>query len=236
MLAYTDSYVTRRLIDFMEGEKLNETLFERLLRDAANFDNINERLQAKTDVNFLVGYINWDIVSTLEQADPIGLCYDLYDACLYQEYDIESSDSPIIEFTKLSDTIKSITKDNNTESVYVYMKYPCEYLQSKIETFFRSSKVHIVSGDKEDFLKNHTFDSYFFENIDDIEYIKRWHSERSEVIIPAFPFNVSGYDVTKDMEVIYSQDSLFKLPILEENPIEYLKNYNLDLALIDIPL
>ena len=46
----------------------------------------------------------------------------------------------------------------------------------------------------------------------------------------AFPFNVEGYDITQDMEIIYSQDSLFKFPILEENPLEFLKKYNLDLA------
>lgn len=236
MLTYADSYVTKRFLDFMEYMKLDEKLFSRLIKDIQTYPDMNQRLQSKVDVNFLFGYINWDIIRTLDEADPLDLCNNLYNACLYQEFEVENENSPKIEFTTLAETIRAITKDSNTESIYIYMDYPCKYLSEKTEQFFQSNKVHIVSGDKKSFLTEHTFDSYFFEDVDDTEYIKRWHNQRSEVIIPAFPFNVEGYDITQDMEIIYSQDSLFKFPILEENPLEFLKKYNLDLALIDIPL
>ena len=47
---------------------------------------------------------------------------------------------------------------------------------------------------------------------------------------------MSGYEFSENGEPIYSQDSLFKFPILDKNPTEYMNEYNLNIALIDIPL
>lgn len=238
MLAYTDLYVVEQLILWGHAKKLDLSLFTTLVDEYKEIgpDVMKTRLQAKTDVNVLLRYLNWAEISKKEDADPVGFCNDLYDSLLFQEFDKNDRNSPHLKFTPLADSIQLIAADSSTEGIYVYTKYPCNHIEREIHEFMRSDKVHIITGDKKTFLSDHTFDSYFFEDVDDIEYISRRHSQRSEVIIPTFPFNVSGYKFTNDGEVVYSQDSLYKGPILNEPLDKYLSEYNLDIALIDIPI
>ena len=130
----------------------------------------------------------------------------------------------------------AVAKDANIETVYIYFDYPCDYLETKIQEFMQSNKVKIVYGNKQNFLATHTCDCYFLEDIDDICYISRRHQQRSEVIVPMFSFNVSCYDFVEGGNVELTKDGFFKDINLERTPIEYLSEYNLDIALIDIPL
>ena len=54
------------LLRILDNMKLDEKLFSRLIKDIQTYPDMNQRLQSKVDVNFLFGYINWDIIpSTL---------------------------------------------------------------------------------------------------------------------------------------------------------------------------
>ena len=238
MMAHTDLYVAERLIEMGQSNKLNMTLFTSLIDEYKELgpDIMTERLQAKADINFLLGYLNWDIVAELDEADPIGFCNELYDTLLFQEFDTQGEQLPELKFTQLGNTLQTIVKDSNTEKIYIYMNHPCKYMEFLIANFMCSKKVEIITGNKEEFLRTHTFDSYFLEDVDDVEFISRRHAQRSEIIIPVFPFNVTGFEFDENGDVIYTQDSLFKTPILDKTPVEYLKEYNLDMALINIPL
>lgn len=238
MLSYSDLYVTERLITHAINNDLDISLFGNLLTEYQSIEPemMRYRLQSKTNVNFLMNYIDWETIAKEESADPIEFCDTWYSMMLYQEFDSTDKNSPKLEFTNLADSLRVLLKDNNVEVMCIYMDYKSDYIEKQISDFFMSSKIRIIIGNKEDFLKNHTFDTYFFEDIDDIEFIKRWHENRSELIVPTFPFNIEGYDISPNGEVIYSQDSLCKLPILDKNPIEYLSSYNIDIGMIDIPL
>lgn len=237
MFAYTDLYVVERLIELVDERKLDLSLFTTLADEYKELgpDMMRQRLQAKKFLNVLYGYLNMDIACK-QEGDPYEFCKELYEVLLYQEYDPQEEYSPSLQLTPLSDSIKLLAKDKNAESIYIYMDRECHYMRHIVSSFMGTNKVNFVIGNKEEFLKENTFDSYFFENVDDIEYISRKHEYRSEVIIPAFPFNVTGYDCDENGEIIYSQDSMFKFPILDKNPVEYLEEYNLNIALIDIPL
>ena len=237
MFAYTDLYVVERLIELSYKEKLDLTLFTTLVDEYNELgpDMMKYRLQSKVYINVLYSYLNLDI-ALQQDTDPYEFCKELYDLLLYQEFDSQDENSPILKMAPLSDSIKLIAKDNNAESICVYMDKDCMYLRELVSSFMGTTKLTFATGDKKEFLSQNTFDSYFFENVDDIEYISRKHKYRSEVIIPSFPFNISGYDFDSNGEPIYTQDSLFKFPILDKNPSEYLSEYNLNIALIDIPL
>lgn len=237
MLVYADLYVTERLIEWGIDNKMNLSLFSRLIEEYQSVqpDMMKYRLQSKTNVNFLLNYIDWKLISEEKEADPVGFCDMCYNSLLYQEFDSSDPKSPTLEFTELASSLKVIAKDPSVDTMCIYTEYDSSFIREKILDFFLSPKVKIITGNKEQFLKTHTFDSYFFEDVDDTQYIKRWHNQRSEVIIPAFPFNVEGYDIV-DNKVVYSQDSLCKIPILDTNPVEYLTKYNLDIGLVDIPL
>lgn len=238
MFAHTDLYVTERLIELGQSNKLDMTLFTSLIDEYRKLGSevMEVRLQGKADINFLLGYLNWDTVATLDEADPVGFCDELYNTLLFQEFDIHGKEYPELKFTQIGHTLKTIVKDSNTEKVAIYMEEKCEYLEYLIYEFMCSEKVEIVTGNKEKFLKENTFDSYFLGDVDDVEFISRKHPQRSEIIIPIFPFNVTGFEFDSTGEPIYSQESLFKTPILEKTPVEYLKEYNLDMALVNIPL
>lgn len=237
MLTYTDLYVVERLIELGDSEKLDLSLFTTLVEEYTNLgpDLMKYRLQSKAYINVLYSYLDLDI-ALKQDNDPYEFCKELYELLLYQEFDSEDGNSPVLKLAPLADSIKLITKDNNAEQICVYMDRECNYIKDIISSFMGSIKLTFAIGNKEEFLSQNTFDSYFFENVDDIEYISRKHPHRSEVIIPTFPFNVSGHDFDSNGEPIYTQDSLFKFPILDKNPMEYLSEYNLNIALIDIPL
>lgn len=238
MLAYTDLYVVERLITYGIENNLDLSLFTDLIPEYNSIgpELMKQRLQAKHEVNILLNYIDWDEVCKQESADPVGFCNELYNSLLYQEFEFGDINSPRLDMTPLADTIQLITKDINTEEIDIYMEDQCQYLESIISEFMRSEKVKFVHGNKQDFLRQNEFDSYFFENVDDLEYICHRHKQRAEVIIPTFPFNVCGYDYDKNGEPIYSQDSFMKTTIFPKTPIECLNEYNFDIALIDIPL
>lgn len=239
MLTYSDLYVGERLIEHIKESNLDKLLFTRLVNEFSELDEdtMRERLHAKKNVNFLLDYLNWSIVSNLEEADPVGFCNDLYDTLLYQEYDKEDKKSPTISFTNLANTLRALLKDSNAKEMYIFMEQPSSYLQLQTLEYFRSDKIKFVNHmDKKSFFETKLFDSYFFEDVDDVQYIQRKHLQRSEVIIPSFPFNVEGYDIDKTGEIVYSQDSFLKVPNLNEDPLSILQKYNLDLALVNIPL
>lgn len=237
MFAYTDLYVVERLMELGISKKLDLSLFTSLVDEYNKLgpNMMKHRLQAKNFINVLYSYLNLDIACK-QEGDPYEFCKKLYELLLYQEFDPQDINPPLLQLTPLSDSIKLLSKDKNTESICVYMDRDCKYLKNIISSFMGTNKLTYAIGNKRDFLSQNTFDSYFFEDVDDIEYISRKHPYTSEVIIPAFPFNVSGYDFDSKGEPVYSQDSLFKFPILDKNPTEYLKEYNLNIALIDIPL
>lgn len=237
MFAYTDLYVVERLIELGNDEKLDLSLFTTLVDEYTELgpDMMKYRLQSKAYINVLYSYLNLDI-ALKQNNDPYEFCKELYNLLLYQEFDIDDENSPVLKLAPLADSIKLIAKDTNAETICIYMDRDCAYMRESISSFMGTSKLTFAIGDKKDFLSQNTFDSYFFENVDDIEYISRKHVHRSEVIIPTFPFNVSGHDFDSNGEPIYTQDSLFKFPILDKNPSEYLSEYNLNIALIDIPL
>lgn len=238
LLAYTDLYVVERLFEMSHEQNLDLSLFTTLKKEvnAIGFDQMRYKLQEKKFINVLYGYLDFDVVCKGER-DPYEFCRELYNSLLYQEYDFYAPNSPVLELTPLADSIQLIATDVNTDSIYIYMEEECRYLQQILDSFMGSSKIQYVSGDKKEFLTNNTFDSYFFESIDDISYISRRHPNKSEVIVPAFPFNASGYKFDDETgEPIYSQDSLHKIPALPENPMKYEKEYNLTIALIDVPL
>lgn len=238
MLAYTDLYVTERLIEYGTENNLDLSLFTTLIPEYESLGPqlMKERLQAKHEVNVLLSYINWDEVCMQESADPVGFCNELYNSLLYQEFEWGGETSPKLIMTPLADTIQLITKDSNTEEINIYMEDECRYLELIISEFMRSDKIKFIHGDKKEFLSKNEFDSYFFENVDDLEYICHRHKQRAEVIIPTFPFNVCGYDIDTNGDPVYSQDSFMKTTIFSKSPIECLVEYNFDIALIDIPL
>ena len=238
LLAYTDLYVIERLFEMSYEQNLDLSIFTTLKKEVntIGFDQMRYKLQEKKFINVLYGYLDFDVVCKGER-DPYEFCRELYNSLLYQEYDFYAPNSPVLELTPLADSIQLIATDVNTDSIYIYMEEECRYLQQILDSFMGSSKIQYVSGDKKEFLTNNTFDSYFFESIDDISYISRRHPNKSEVIVPAFPFNASGYEFDDETgEPRYSQDSLHKIPALPENPMKYEKEYNLTIALIDVPL
>lgn len=239
ILTYSDLYVLERILEWGYANKLDLSIFTSLENEYTTIgrDGMKYKLQSKQEVNFLMDYVDWNFVVSQCGEDPTMFCNTLYNTMLYQEFDIDSKDSPELIMTPLADTIRILTKDSNTESVVIYMAQPCDYIQKQISTFFQSDKITFVSEDKHDFLSKKSFDSYFFENIEDVNIITRWHDQRSEVVVPTFSFNVEEYDIDKDGTLVYSPGSFFKLPILDEEEIpKYLTKYNLDVAFLDIPL
>ena len=238
IFCYTDLYVLERLIEWVADKEVDPALFTTLFDEYEELgpDGMKLKLQEKTEVNFLLNYIDWEAVVKLEEADPFGFCEKIYNSLLYQEFPLSGEDLPEIQFTPLADTTRAVAKDSNIETVYIYFDYPCDYLEAKIQEFMQSNKVKIVYGNKQNFLATHTCDCYFLEDIDDICYISRRHQQRSEVIVPMFSFNVSCYDFVEGGNVELTKDGFFKDINLERTPIEYLSEYNLDIALIDIPL
>ena len=165
MFAYTDLYVVERLIELCDSKKLDISLFTTLVDEYTELgpDMMKYRLQAKRFINVLFNYLNLDIACKQDN-DPYEFCEELYELLLYQEFDPQGIYSPVIKLTPLSDSINLLAKDNNAESICIYMDRECNYLKDIVSSFMGTTKLSFVFGNKKDFLSKHSFDSYFFEN------------------------------------------------------------------------
>lgn len=195
-------------------------------------------LAEKTQRNFLMDYFDWTKVEiSQDDIDPINICNRVY----WESLNLPVIEKDILSYMDISFLMTSVGKsfqilctDTNLDSICLYLgeKVPQEITKG-LTTFYNGSvKVHYLIGTPSQLkhsLQKKCFDSYFFEDSDDIDsLISREHPVLSEVLLPGNHVNLSIVD---EIEGTKLRDIILK------QPLEYYKEkLNLDIHTMNLPI
>ena len=188
----------------------------------------------KVNKNFLIDYFNWDVLSLSDDINPFAICDYIYKELL--KMDITEDDvlsdrdlEPLMTSTGMS--FRTLSLDTNLDTIYLYQE-DCipEKIYEDLSVIYRgSNKFKFIQGDKGKFLKDHFCDSYFFEDVNDIDgYIAKKHPRLSEVLIPNASYNLSIVDEVNGLRL--------RVPSCNMTLQEYKSNFNLDINTIGLPI
>lgn len=188
----------------------------------------------KENKNFLLDYFNWDTLSLSDDIDPFAICDYIYKEVLkmaitkddiLHERDLE----PLMTSTGMS--FRTLSVDTNLEMVYLYQEdcIPPKVYEGLSIIYRGSNKFKFIQGDKGKFLKTHFCDSYFFEDVSDLDtYIAHKHPRLSEVLIPNASYNLSVVDEVDGLRL--------RTPSCKMNLADYKSKFNLDVNAIGLPI
>lgn len=157
----------------------------------------NTILGTKQNRNFLLDYFNWECVTESSNINPHWLCEFLYQNILAMEpddTDVLGQEDIEPALTGIGASFKNLIKDENINHLHIYLDHTIpDYLEKKLTTYLNgSTKLFFVKGDKKDYFNTHQFDSYFLEDVTDIDqYITKPHSALAEILVPASANNLT---------------------------------------------
>lgn len=233
----TDAIVGSRLKRYFELNSASRLFFideiEKLFDVPAHI--LAQTIMAnKKDQLFLIDYFDWSKMSIDEDINPIIICRYIYKSTL--ELPIVQGDileNPDISgiMTSMGKSFKVLCADANLNNLYLYRNdwITDDIIKGLNFFYFGNNKIKFVSGDKGEFLKETNIDSYFFEDVEDIDkHILFKHYNTCDVMIPGTSSNLT----------IIGQEGNTRLRVASTTltPTDYKNNYNLEVHTIGLPI
>lgn len=232
-----DAIVTSRMERFLKENPDYKAFLSKDLEKLYQIpvDGLKFNIMAnKNNKNFLLDYFNWDTISLSDNIDPFAICNYIYKKVLEMPVtDDDTLSNPDIEclMTSIGMSFRTLSMDKNLDMIYLYQEdcIPKEVYAGLSFIYRGSNKIKFIRGDKEKFLKDNVCDSYFFEDVKDLDdYIAFRHAKLSEVLIPNAKYNLS---------IIKVEDGLrLRTPSCNLKLSEYKSKFNLDVHTIGLPI
>lgn len=212
----------KKLPNSRDGESIQQ-LDVRLVREFSN----------KLHQNILEDWIDKDEFIKMNGEASYGE----YLQTLYHMILSEPTYDDYMQTTAFGSTLKILTKDDRVDKIIFYIPFESQPICDNIvEAFsgYSSNKMEIMVGGKKAGEKLPLADSYIFENVSDIDaYLRIPHKDLTEVIVPAYEYNMS--DDRSDEEKEVEQITIKKLN-LQEIGNDYQTKYNLSINSIRVPI
>ena len=236
VLVYTDGLVIDRLMNHMDELSIKESdyaipLTEFFIEEKQKFEQmggyhyiLQNIMAGKKSKNPLIDIFDWD---KYESGNILEWLDEIYVKLLASP---ELGKLPLI-LSNLGESIRQLLKDDNLEKVCIYLDHDYPYIREEVqELFSNDNKIELVSGEKEEFLKTHDFDSHFFQDIEDLQYITKKYPNRIEVCVPNYAFNFTEKLIYED------SDDTYRTLITDEPVQDYLEKYNMEIVTISTPI
>lgn len=217
MLFDVDKYVLETIYKTMQNRKEFSSLFRILKETGGGMDDIPYLIKEKNYKNPLIELL------IMNKSEPVAERDVFLPAQFYYNYivnDLENENLDVeLQPTNLSATLRVLLKNEYLEKIFVYMDVARPELCDAIYNFFTgSTKVFICTGDRKDLFKDFSFDTYIFEDVQDVVSLMDIDPDTPKhVLIPEFKynFNTDGsikMDIPKGLSEHMSVNSI-KLPI-----------------------
>lgn len=238
VLLYSDLFIYHEMKYRMENEEHGEYCLQDLFGESfPKFKSDSKVLEDRMVINECSKKNNQNIL--LDWID--GRAFDSeeslsrYLSMLYFDVFEQPRCDEFIQMTEFGNTMKLLMMDTNLTKIVIYLPFKTDFLISNIEELFSgTSKVEIVIGPKSEILKSISHDSYVFENVLDVDrYLVGKASKLTEILIPTYEYNMT--DGRTDIDKILEQVTYRKLN-LSHNPSDYMKEYNLSVNTISVPI
>ena len=232
-----DAIVASRLSIFFKENKDYHFFFNKELDNLSSIpvDELKYQIMAsKKNKNFLLDYFNWDCIEVDESIDPMAICDFTYANILkIPVTDNDILKNPDIEslMSSVGLSLKTLSADKNLSVVYLFLE---DYIPSEVSNglsfiYRGSNKFKFIKGNKETFLKENMCDTYFLEDISDLDdYILRKHANLSEVLIPNTHYNLSVVDEVEDLKL--------RTPCTNLTLEKYKEDFNLEVYTMALPI
>lgn len=201
VIVATDAIVACRFQHYMHAHPTEIQFFTSdclwMMKDVYFPEVKRTLLGTKQNRNFLLDYFNWEWVMDSSPINPQQFCEILYQNILAMEpdgKDILGQEDLEPALTGIGASFKNLIKDENINQLHIYLDDAIpEYLEKKLITYLNgSTKLSFVRGNKEDYFNTHQFDSYFFEDVTDIDqYLTKPHKALVEILVPASTNNLT---------------------------------------------
>jgi hypothetical protein len=179
------------------GDELLQLLFHKSIPKGEKYFSsdvkdvsIIQKLSSKKNQNVLLDLIDKGRYKILGIEMPI----ENYVSFLYYDFLTNPTCPEYIQTTEFGNTLKLLTNDSNFNNLDIYIPFESDFIKSSIAeafTGYNINKVSIISGNKSELLKTPKYDSYAFENVNDIDrYLYDKTSKRTEVLIPNYEYNL----------------------------------------------
>lgn len=217
LLFDTDKYVLETIYNNMKDREEFQSLFTILEKTGGGKKDIPYFINQKKYKNPIVEIIQ---MSNAESTKGLDVDYiaDLYYNYILYALENENMDIELAP-TNLANAIRVLLKNDSLEKIFVYVEIPRPELCDTIYNFFTgSTKVFICTGNRADMFKEHTFDTYILEDINDIESLFDISKDiRKDIMIPNYKYNFDDngnikIDVKKGLDANMSINSI-NLPL-----------------------
>lgn len=200
----TDAIVAHRWMRYVEKHPETSYFFineKDWMKKEIPFQQLKTTIMAtKENRNFLMDCFNWGCLETHpdEYINPLAICEHLYKEIL--SMDTSAKEDALNQqdlepaLTGIGASLKNLIKDSNLNELCFYFDNTIpQSVEKKISQYLNGSqKIVFVRGDKKLFLERHQFDSYFFEDVADIDNcLTKKHSDLIEILVPASANNLT---------------------------------------------
>lgn len=189
VLFTTDWFVLQKIYKYLFRTNDTNDLFyelkDQVESDLVGYQNISKLAQIKSFPNPLMDYMVNPDESTAD---------NYYNGILLDDEITQETYFTDLFKTNIGKSLDQLLKDSNLTSVYVHVASPAENMLTFIHMSYANidkSKINFVIGNKEDFLKDIPCDNYFFNNIDDIQFIMNIDRDKDCcVYTPEYSYNM----------------------------------------------
>lgn len=247
VIFYTDLFLYHELLERMKQNEFLRFIFGDKLQ---TFQTENRGELDKLIIKYTVTkknqniLLDWISLEKYKESD-IDISVEEYVSMLYGDMLTNPICEEYMQTTEFGNTLKLLSKDRQLNRLHIYIPLDSELLKQSINESFSNisgnSSLSIIVGGKEEYLKSHSYDSYVFENISDVDEFLAIEGKKvvgtpqtiKEVLIPTYEFNME--EGRTDLDILIEQVTYHKLK-LKKTANEYQSDYNLSINTISVPI
>ena len=237
VVTYTDLFLYNELVCRMD----NDTLLKDLFLDKIPKINSDKKLDrdlmmvqisaSKKNPNILLDWIDIDKFNS----HNFKFSIEKFLASLYYDFLCNPTCDEYLQFTEFGNTLKILLNDQNLVSLDLYIPFSSDFIIYNILdslSGYNILKVHIIVGNKKDYLLNNKYDTYIFENCSDIDEYLDNKNHGCEVIVPSYEYNM--IEGRTDIDKIMEQVTYHRLYL--KNDMRHYFDKNILINTISVPI
>lgn len=175
-------------------------------------------------------------INAIDNHSPEEL-YTSYVSSLYYDMLTNPICDQYMQVTEFGNAIKLLLKDSKLEKIIFYLPFESQPIIDNLLDVFTGypfEKLKVFVGEKTPESPDIIADSYVFENVKDVDrLLRKPHRSLTEVLIPTYEYNMA--EGRTNFEKLLEQVIYQRLD-LEDEDVNYEKEYNLSINTISVPI
>lgn len=237
VIFYTDLFLFHEIIERMKTDECIKYYFEEGIPQIEPTQHNDQWVMHETSSkNHQIILRDWIDEKKFLASNP-KTKLDPFIYALFEDMLTQPICGEYMQTTGFANALRILMGDDKLNTIYLYMPFESQPVVDNLLDFFTGygvERIQLVTGKKDPESKPFQVDSFVLENVRDVDmYLRRKHSKPTEVLIPAYNFNLA-----KDRDHLEQmvEQVLFQRLQLEEENMNYREKYNLLINTINVPI